>query len=69
MFRCGALHRASVAALIISGLLAGTLRQDIIEQSSLTVEERVLSVADLDAAECIFLGNSVRGLVQACRLA
>lgn len=54
---------------ISSGLLAGTLRQDIIEQSSLTVEERVLSVADLDAAERIFLGNSVRGLVQARRLA
>jgi para-aminobenzoate synthetase/4-amino-4-deoxychorismate lyase len=53
---------------ISCGLLAGTLRQDIIEQSSLRVEERVLSVADLDAAERIFLGNSVRGLVQARRL-
>jgi branched-subunit amino acid aminotransferase/4-amino-4-deoxychorismate lyase len=29
------------------------------------VKEAVLTTADLDAAEKIFLGNSVRGLVQA----
>ncbi len=51
------------------GLLAGTLRQDIIERSSLTVEERPLSEADLAAADRIYLGNSVRGLMQARRLA
>jgi para-aminobenzoate synthetase / 4-amino-4-deoxychorismate lyase len=51
------------------GLLAGTLRQDIIEESSLTVEERVLAPADLAAAERIYLGNSVRGLLPARRLA
>ena len=51
------------------GLLAGTLRQDIIEESSLTVEERVLTLADLEAAERIYLGNSVRGLMPARRLA
>ncbi len=50
------------------GLLAGTLRRDMIENSSLTVEERVLTPADLDTAERIYLGNSVRGLMQARRL-
>ena len=50
------------------GLLAGTLRRDMIENASLTVKERVLSLADLDAAERIYLGNSVRGLMQARRL-
>ncbi len=49
------------------GLLAGTLRQDMIENSSLTVEERVLTLADLETAERIYLGNSVRGLMQARR--
>jgi para-aminobenzoate synthetase/4-amino-4-deoxychorismate lyase len=51
------------------GLLAGTLRRDMIENSSLTVEERVLTLADLETAERIYLGNSVRGLMQARRLA
>jgi para-aminobenzoate synthetase/4-amino-4-deoxychorismate lyase len=51
------------------GLLAGTLRRDMIENPSLEVEERVLRLADLDAAERIYLGNSVRGLMQARRLA
>lgn len=50
------------------GLLAGTLRRDMIENSSLTVEERVLTPADLKTAERIYLGNSVRGLMQARRL-
>jgi len=52
-----------------SGLLDGTLRRDMIENPSLTVEERVLTLTDLDTAERIYLGNSVRGLMQARRLA
>ena len=52
-----------------SGLLDGTLRRDMIENPSLTVEERALTPADLETAERIYLGNSVRGLMQARRLA
>jgi len=51
-----------------AGLLDGTLRRDMIENPSLTVEERTLTPADLDSAERIFLGNSVRGLMHARRL-
>jgi para-aminobenzoate synthetase/4-amino-4-deoxychorismate lyase len=51
------------------GLLAGTLRGDMIDNPNLHVEERVLSLADLEAADRIYLGNSVRGLMHARRLA
>lgn len=46
-----------------SGLLPGTLRAELIASGK--AEERVLTLADLAAAEAIFLGNSVRGLVPA----
>ncbi len=49
-----------------SGLLAGTLRQDLIDSGRAI--EAVLRPADLDLAERIWLGNSVRGLVQAIRI-
>lgn len=45
------------------GLLPGTLRAELL--ASGRAEERVLALADLAAAEAIFLGNSVRGLVRA----
>jgi para-aminobenzoate synthetase/4-amino-4-deoxychorismate lyase len=50
------------------GLLDGTLRRDLIENLQVATEERVLTLRDLDAAERIFLGNSVRGLMRARRL-
>jgi len=45
------------------GLLAGTLRQELIDTGRAV--EAVLHPADLDKAERIWLGNSVRGLVPA----
>ncbi len=46
---------------LTSGLLPGTLRAELIATGR--AEERMLTLADLAAAEAIFLGNSVRGLV------
>lgn len=46
-----------------SGLLPGTLRAELIAQGK-AVEQR-LTLADLEAAEAIWLGNSVRGLIRA----
>ncbi len=47
------------------GLLDGTLRRDLLESDERQVEERVLYPADLDAADAVWLGNSVRGLQRA----
>jgi para-aminobenzoate synthetase/4-amino-4-deoxychorismate lyase len=46
-----------------SGLLPGTLRAELIAQGS--AREAVLTLADLQSADAVFLGNSVRGLVAA----
>ncbi|MEG3617982.1 aminodeoxychorismate synthase component I [Magnetovibrio sp. PR-2] len=46
-----------------SGVLAGTLRQELLETGQCT--EMVLFIKDLERANQIFLGNSVRGLVVA----
>jgi para-aminobenzoate synthetase/4-amino-4-deoxychorismate lyase len=46
-----------------SGLLPGCLRAELIAQGK--AKEAVLTVEDLDAADKIFLGNSVRGLIEA----
>lgn len=46
-----------------SGLLPGTLRAELIATGK--AEEQVLTLADLDDAEAIWLGNSVRGLIRA----
>ncbi len=48
---------------LASGLLPGTLRAELIAQGR--VQERVLTLADLAAADAIWLGNSVRGLIRA----
>jgi para-aminobenzoate synthetase / 4-amino-4-deoxychorismate lyase len=48
---------------LASGLLPGTLRAELLATGK--AEERLLTLADLDAAEAIFLGNSVRGLIPA----
>ena len=45
------------------GLLPGTLRADLIAQGR--AQEAVLTPDDLDKADAIYLGNSVRGLVRA----
>jgi len=46
-----------------SGLLPGTLRAELLESGR--AEEAILTLADLAAAEAIWLGNSVRGLIRA----
>jgi para-aminobenzoate synthetase/4-amino-4-deoxychorismate lyase len=46
-----------------SGLLAGTLRTELLANG--TAHEAVLTLADLEAADAIYLGNSVRGLIRA----
>ena len=46
-----------------SGLLPGTLRAELLATGK--AEERVLTLADLETAEAIWLGNSVRGLIRA----
>ena len=51
------------------GLLDGTLRRDLIEDPGVRAEESILRPADLESADRIFLGNSVRGLGPARRIA
>ena len=46
-----------------SGLLPGTLRAELLASGKAT--EQVLTLADLEAADAIWLGNSVRGLMRA----
>jgi para-aminobenzoate synthetase / 4-amino-4-deoxychorismate lyase len=46
------------------GLLDGVCRRHLLAANSLPVEEQVLSPADLQQADAIYVANSVRGLVQ-----
>ena len=46
-----------------SGLLPGTLRAELLASGK--AAEQVLTLADLETAEAIWLGNSVRGLLRA----
>lgn len=48
---------------LTSGLLPGTLRAELIETGK--AQEAILTLADLQSADAIFLGNSVRGLIRA----
>ncbi len=47
------------------GLLDGTLRRELLENGVRPIEERVLTPRDLESADAIWLGNSVRGLQRA----
>jgi para-aminobenzoate synthetase/4-amino-4-deoxychorismate lyase len=47
---------------LASGLLPGTLRAELLATGK--AEEQVLTLDDLEAAEAIWLGNSVRGLIR-----
>ena len=49
------------------GVLPGVLRRHVLATDS-TAEERVLLPGDLETADAVFLGNSVRGLRQVSRL-
>ncbi|MGD1029382.1 aminotransferase class IV [Candidatus Binatus soli] len=46
------------------GLLDGTLRRWMLDSQAMPTRECVLTVADLASADRIFLGNSVRGLIE-----
>jgi branched-subunit amino acid aminotransferase/4-amino-4-deoxychorismate lyase len=46
------------------GLLDGTLRRWMLDSQVIPTRECVLTVADLSSADRIFLGNSVRGLLE-----
>jgi para-aminobenzoate synthetase / 4-amino-4-deoxychorismate lyase len=47
------------------GLLPGTLREELLDLPRAAASETVLTEADLEQADRIYLGNSVRGLVRA----
>ena len=47
------------------GLLPGTLREELLDLPRAAASEVVLTPADLERADRIYLGNSVRGLVRA----
>ena len=49
-----------------AGLLPGTLRAELLAEGK--AREAVLRLADLESADAVFLGNSVRGLVTARRI-
>ena len=51
------------------GLLPGTLRQALLDDPAVEIEERVLRAEDLATAEAVYLGNSVRGLIRAAPVA
>jgi para-aminobenzoate synthetase/4-amino-4-deoxychorismate lyase len=46
-----------------SGALPGCLRRDLLERGE--CREAVLTVSDLQTAETVYIGNSLRGLIQA----
>lgn len=47
------------------GLLPGTLREELIDLPRAAASEAVMTLADLESADRIYLGNSVRGLIRA----
>ncbi|MDX1402157.1 MAG: aminodeoxychorismate synthase component I, partial [Kiloniellales bacterium] len=51
-----------------AGLLPGTFRRYLIEEQDFPVVEQTLYPDDLDDAEAVYLGNSVRGLVKVERV-
>jgi para-aminobenzoate synthetase/4-amino-4-deoxychorismate lyase len=51
--------------VLACGLLPGTLREELIDLPRAAASEAVLTLADLQRAERIYLGNSVRGLIRA----
>ncbi|MGE3529064.1 MAG: aminodeoxychorismate synthase component I [Methyloceanibacter sp.] len=47
------------------GLLPGTLREELLDLPRAAASEAILTVQDLLAADRVYLGNSVRGLIRA----
>ena len=46
------------------GLLDGVFRRHLLSSQPLLVRERILTAADLVSADALYIGNSVRGIVQ-----
>jgi para-aminobenzoate synthetase/4-amino-4-deoxychorismate lyase len=49
---------------VTSGLLSGVMRQHILEDDTVPVDEKILTRQDVISAEAIFVCNSVRGIVR-----
>ncbi|MBU1137563.1 MAG: aminotransferase class IV, partial [Proteobacteria bacterium] len=49
---------------VSSGLLAGTMRKNLLKQKQTRLREKVLTREDLCRADGLFCCNSVRGVVQ-----
>ncbi len=56
--------RGYVTPSLQCGLLAGIMRQSLLADAQIPLREEVLTLADLQDAEALFLCNSVRGVVQ-----
>lgn len=50
-----------------SGLLAGIMRAFLLSNAEIPIQEEILTLADFQNAEALFLCNSVRGVVQVSR--
>ena len=50
------------------GLLPGTLREELLDLPRAAASEAIITPADLERADRIYLGNSVRGLIRAERI-
>lgn len=50
---------------VASGVLPGTLRAQLLDDTAVHIREVTLTLADLKSADRIYLGNSVRGLIKA----
>ena len=51
-----------------AGVLDGTLRRQLLSDPARWVVEKTLYLEDLEAADAVYLGNSVRGLLRAERV-
>ncbi len=56
-------EKAMATPALTCGLLPGTLRQDLLDRG--VAKEAILTLSDLKKARKIFVGNSVRGLMEA----
>ncbi|MCK5228443.1 MAG: aminotransferase class IV, partial [Desulfobulbaceae bacterium] len=46
------------------GLLGGVFRQYLLENHPDMIQEKVLTLKDIEDADAVYVGNSVRGLVR-----
>jgi para-aminobenzoate synthetase/4-amino-4-deoxychorismate lyase len=57
-------HDTLLTPAMECGLLPGVFRRHLLEHLSLPVREAILTRRDIEQAEALFVGNSVRGLIQ-----